>query len=506
MGAQGSKTIVIPLELTSQINLTKPLSVNKYTRIQKAVNKIAISDSDKQKITNFIPVGTGTTTKRGDLAALTDVTITQPPGTPSGSTTRSYRIPPNSSIGAGSFGRVFSLGDGRVIKFMTTGGHTDDAKFLNETFMQLILYNDMQSYQGGTHALIPRIYDIFQVDLTTAKYNAIVTEQLDNTLLETIYGAPYHLQYSWLAGHPVDAPIEIRDGEYDLSTDEGLTDLISQLAPGVRARRTYGGLVAMTTEDPSVNIEDLIRIDFSSSIARKLGFEKDKMTIASREMFGFHPVQTKKLVIAKSNDLTPLKRSTYAAFAMYQIGKTLEFLYELRKYNHDDLKCDNIMIKWEQPERRNSNNIRFPQFYFIDFGFSRLEYNGFVFSGRYPTTDAVVPSQDLLFFTTDLFSTGKCDTYFVDAHKGNCKTIFDPQLTDALGSLLHDLDETIYDRFMHKKYIDDWRSMYVDAHLSHGHAMFSRLVDIAKTYLQSVARNGATEPMYFGRRSHRRRK
>lgn len=163
------------------------------------------------------------------------------------------------------------------------------------------------------------------------------------------------------------------------------------------------------------------------------------------------------------------------------------------------------MIKWEQPERRNSNNIRFPQFYFIDFGFSRLEYNGFVFSGRYPTTDAVVPSQDLLFFTTDLFSIGKCDTYFVDAAKRNCQTIFDPQLTNALGSLLHDLDETVYDRFMHEKYIGDWRSMYLDAHLSHGPAMFYRLVDIAKTYLQSVARNGATEPMYFGRRRQRRR-
>ncbi len=385
-----------------------------------------------------------------------------------------------------------------------------DARFLNETFVQLILFNDIHTLEledPSARALIPRIYEIFRIEVGDRTYNAMITEQLESTLWDHVAQQPYSQQYSWLKQGDPSTPIDVREGTYNLSDEGGLTALISQMAPGTEAYLYNGKNVAIRPVDPSVKIEDILQVDYNSTLAIGLGFDPKFDVTVNNSLVAAREVRQVTLDIVKRTEVSVIEHSTIAAFAMYQIGKTLEFLFEKRKYNHNDLKLDNVMIK--STGENNSNGVAYPQFYLIDFGLSRLEYNGFVFSGKFPTTAPAVPSADLLFFAFHLFYTPRCDEYFIAKH--HCKTIFDPTLTDALSALFDSVDHEIFEKFQNGEYSrrssSGWHGIYLDAHNSHGRGMFAELMNIAIVYLRSVAKPGYREPAYFGKkRRHRHRR
>lgn len=106
--------------------------------------------------------------------------------------------------------------------------------------------------------------------------------------------------------------------------------------------------------------------------------------------------------------------TTVASLALYQISNLLEALHQTIRYNHRDLKADNMMIKYLRAERSLCGYSHF-QTYIIDFGCSRLEYNGHVVSCN-PTLYGELPDEmnsfnelrDICYFAWSLRHTIGC--------------------------------------------------------------------------------------------------
>lgn len=90
-----------------------------------------------------------------------------------------------------------------------------------------------------------------------------------------------------------------------------------------------------------------------------------------------------------------------AAVSFYQICNLLDFLGTTLRYNHRDLKINNVMVS---PSTTTSSTLcRTPHFhtYIIDFGMSRMDYKGHVFAGTSSLfyDNHYNPTHDLLFIT-----------------------------------------------------------------------------------------------------------
>ncbi len=158
---------------------------------------------------------------------------------------------------------------------------------------------------------------------------------------------------------------------------------------------------------------------------------------------------------------------TATGLMAYQVLHTLEFLIEKLKYNHRDLKPNNVMITLTT-RHTNSNNYVVPQFYLIDFGMSRMEFNGFVFSGdshvfgyNSVAEDVnVVPMHDVIFFLFTTLMILRCDDGRVPC-----------DVLGPIGKIITDtmdaFDATIGAKYRAGDYVstgNKWWAMYSDAH------------------------------------------
>jgi hypothetical protein len=228
--------------------------------------------------------------------------------------------------------------------------------------------------------------------------------------------------------------------------------------------------------------------------------------------------------------LTVIERSTVNAHVTYQIANTLKHLVDTMSFNHRDLKCDNVMVS-EVDTILNSNRVKFAQASFIDFGMSRLVYNGRLFSSNWKLfmktlsdDKHVNPDQDMLFFLLSLVWEDGCG---LSVARRDCSGRVDPALYVRLIHLLMDSNPVIKTKYEARSYEGEdahhnprWWDFYTDAFnvdaditpmgLRSGREVFllkynflSTVKESMKTYLQSIAQPGATGPFYFGRRRRR---
>ena len=101
------------------------------------------------------------------------------------------------------------------------------------------------------------------------------------------------------------------------------------------------------------------------------------------------------LSVVRSEQLAII--NTALAFLLYQVNRLLEQLQLILQFNHRDLHFLNIMIKEDPLKPKACKNTYF-QTYIIDFGLSRLRYNGSIITNSILfDTDMYNPHHDVLF-------------------------------------------------------------------------------------------------------------
>jgi serine/threonine protein kinase len=235
----------------------------------------------------------------------------------------------------------------------------------------------------------------------------------------------------------------------------------------------------------------------------------------------------------QSPTMNVLQRSTTNAHVTYQMCKTLTHLLQKLQFNHRDMKCDNLMIT-PSPTLRNSNGVVFAQASLIDFGMSRLVYNGRLFSSNWKTFMQALqedthahPDHDIIFFLLSMIWEDGCGLEFDTA--SSCRSKLHPGFYQTLVKLLCDVDPVIAEKYKDGRYSGDnatgdpnWWEFYDDAFrsmrdisertLRSGQTTFTltftyvtKVLNEMKKYLRDVAHDPrtATEPLYFGRRRRR---
>lgn len=219
----------------------------------------------------------------------------------------------------------------------------------------------------------------------------------------------------------------------------------------------------------------------------------------------------------RQNQKSVIELSTANIFMLYQTFRTLMYLSKKLKFSHRDLKCDNIMINFIIP--KNSNGFDCFQTFLIDFGSSRLEYNGFLFSSNYMyyfddiNKDFHNPIQDVGFLIFQTLWFDGCEQYALK----RCG-VLEPIFYSRLVNFILSLSPKIKKDYITKGYIgvnekneQNWWKLYVDLiysnyGFSNNNSTFDYsvihtiLIDL-KTLLRKYARNqNAQEPFYFGTR------
>jgi hypothetical protein len=399
-------------------------------------------------------------------------------------------------LGIGAFGSVFSLENDKVIKFIKSEHEIHDASFFIETLIQHLVYTDIKTSFStlGTYASVPRLYDFFRItfeDRTVC--NCIVMQRVQFTMLNHI--APKEVPQV----HTI--PIELRPGHYDLSKAEDLERICIQVFPDGRGKLLKkSGRLFFTHPDefkltPAGFLSDLGFFEREDGHPIEAKFRDGLFTLYSS-----HAPLIKILSV-----LSPEERSAHCAMALYQVGRSLDVLMKRRNYNHCDLKINNVMMSWI-PKQLNSNGFLCPQFYIIDFGMSRLEYNGFLFNGPLRTRSPHVLTEDVAFFTYSVIMLSSCERELIpvpNPSEAHC-SLWDDRFTSALDTFFHSLDPTIRTKFLSGDYAKNWHEMYRDAHnIADTTDRIAEMANIGKTYLQTAARAAAQEPFYFGRPRHR---
>lgn len=399
-------------------------------------------------------------------------------------------------LGIGAFGSVFALGNDKVIKFIKSEHVIHDTSFFIETLIQHLVYTDIKSTltTPGTYASVPKLYDFFRVIFENKQVcNCIVMQRVQFTMMDHIAPKEPTKVFS--------LQITIEPGHYDLSDPRALARLANQIfSDGRGILEKKSGRLYLKHPDP-FNVTP--GRDFSD-----LGFfeSEDGRPREARFVDGLFVLRAPHAPIVKIlSVLSPEERAAHCAMALYQVGRSLDVLMRLRNYNHCDLKCNNVMMSWLSRSTLNSNGFLCPQFYLIDFGMSRLEYNGFLFNGPLRSRGPHVFSEDVAFFTYSIIMLSSCEKELVpipNPSEARCE-LWEPRFAQALDTFFHSLDVNIRTKFLSGAYMRDWREIYRDAHtISDSRNRISEMANVGKDYLQLVARaqSAATEPFFFGRR------
>lgn len=232
----------------------------------------------------------------------------------------------------------------------------------------------------------------------------------------------------------------------------------------------------------------------------------------------------------KRSGMSALERTTTNAHVTYQLCKTLKYLMEKLAFNHRDMKCDNIMVT-PIPSIRNSNGVVLAQASLIDFGMSRIVYNGYLFSSNWRVfMDALKedthahPDHDITFFLLSMIWEDGCGLE-IDA-SDSCGTKVLPGFYKNVVELLCQADPTIAEKYRRGEYSGTkangdpkWWEFYNDTfnvirnvtvHGSRSGFMrftlsfeyINKILQQMKLELRKIARDPdvATEPLYFGRK------
>jgi serine/threonine protein kinase len=401
-------------------------------------------------------------------------------------------------LGMGAFGSVFALGSDKVIKFIKSKHAIHDTSFFIETLIQHLVYTDIMSNltTPGTYASVPKLYDFFRVIFENKEVcNCIVMQRVQFTMMDHIMPKETSKVFAM--------PIHLTTGHYDLSNPSDLARIATQIFPDGRGiLEKKGGRLYLRHPDhftltPGRDFSDLGFFETVDGSPLDAVYYEGKFVIRAA-----HAPIVKILCV-----LSPEERATHCAMALYQVGRSLDVLMRLRNYNHCDLKCNNVMMSWLPRSTLNSNGFLCPQFYMIDFGMSRLEYNGFLFNGPLSPRGPHVLTEDVAFFTYSMIMLSSCEKELVpipNPSEAHCE-LWEPRFAQALDTFFHSLDANIRTKFLAGSYMRDWRQMYRDAHTIQD-STTNRIVEMAnvgKNYLQTVARassSTATEPFFFGRR------
>ncbi len=249
--------------------------------------------------------------------------------------------------------------------------------------------------------------------------------------------------------------------------------------------------------------------------------ERLDMTL-HRYMYNSHVISPTHLDVATS-------RSCVAAMAIYQVGKTLQQLWETHRFSHGDLSHANVMAKLQDASAgTNSNGLRLPQFYLIDFGTARMVYNGFLLHGASKIPDLHAPenpspSRDLLFLIFKILTETHCmpekldeDRKFIPApEEFDCPDTFRPELIHEFIRLFRMHGPLIYEKLRTGQY---YAMLHQTIRLDTSSPVmlppdapppFEDVMNVAKQFLRSVARPSdvaASEPFFFGRTKRKQQK
>ncbi len=218
---------------------------------------------------------------------------------------------------------------------------------------------------------------------------------------------------------------------------------------------------------------------------------------------------------------TPLQRSVINAHVTYQVSNTLMYLTRYLGFNHRDLKVDNIMVT--ETTHENSNGIRMLQVTLIDFGMSRLEYNGRLFSSNWRNIMKKLendifanPAQDITFFIISLLWDSGCN---LSIQRDNCQNNIEPELYNKLITIITSTSTKIQQKYQSGMYEGNtlsgnprWWELYNDVfEIVNNTIGFNKVTNqydmdvliCAKKqmaeFLKSVA-HGVGAPYYFGSR------
>lgn len=236
----------------------------------------------------------------------------------------------------------------------------------------------------------------------------------------------------------------------------------------------------------------------------------------------------------KSGGMNALQRTTTNAHITYQMCKTLKYLMEKLGFNHRDMKCDNLMVT-PIPGIRNSNGVVLAQGSLIDFGMSRLVYNGRLFSSNWENFMTALrddthphPDHDITFFLLSMIWEDGCGLEIDSSHSCGSKVL--PEFYKTLVDLLCQADPEIARKYKRGEYSGvtttgdpKWWEFYQDAFnvinnvTVHGSrsgftrftlsfTYINKIIDQMKDQLRRIANNTtniANEPLYFGQQRRR---
>jgi serine/threonine protein kinase len=234
----------------------------------------------------------------------------------------------------------------------------------------------------------------------------------------------------------------------------------------------------------------------------------------------------------QKSGMNALQRTTTNAHVTYQLCKTLKYLIEKLGFNHRDMKCDNLMVTPTQI--RNSNGVVLVQASLIDFGMSRLVFNGRLFSSNWRQFMHALkddthphPDHDMIFFLLSMIWEDGCGLEVDSWH--SCGSMVLPEFYRDLVQLLCQADPEIAKKYRGGSYsgVTDtgdpkWWEFYTDAFnvirnvTVHGSrsgltrftlsfAYIDNILKHMKYQLRQIAHDPSTaqEPLFFGRRRRR---
>ena len=195
----------------------------------------------------------------------------------------------------------------------------------------------------------------------------------------------------------------------------------------------------------------------------------------------------------------PNELSVVNCMSLYQIINAHKYLASTIKFNHNDMKIDNIMLN--KTNFQNSNGIDCFQTYLIDFGNSYIEYNGYKFSTLYSNYN---PIKDIIFFIFYILQGDNCGQSIL---QDKCTQYIDPNLYDFLTSLLISSSPKINDFYTGNKYskTNPWIEIHRQVEefvtdTNYSFELHNQIIEFTKNYLRNLARGEEySPPFYFGR-------